>query len=334
MQYVQFGSTGMKVSRLCLGGMMFSRKLDLDASRVVVDEALDAGVNFIDTAESYGESEEFLGKILDRRRDKVYLATKVYTKRAAEGRQGGGGRNSRANILFSLERSLTLLKTDHVDLYQLHHADYETPLDETVEALDAIVRQGKARYLGVSNHYAWQIARMIGESKRRGFDPIVSNQCSYSIVDRPIEIETVPMAKRFNLALMAYYPLRGGVLTGKYRREEIVPAGTRAEQDPKLQVLLSKPSLWDVLEKLDAVAKRNGLAMNQVAMLWVLAKDFVTCPILGGSKPEHFRMMHEIADRKLSDADVKEIDEASKEFAYKPFVNQPIERGPELAEQW
>jgi aryl-alcohol dehydrogenase-like predicted oxidoreductase len=331
MQYVQFGETGMKVSRFCLGGMMFSRKLDQDASRLVVDEALDRGVNFIDTAESYGESEEFLGRILDGRRDKVYLATKVYTKWAADGQCG---RNSRANILFSLERSLTLLKTDHVDLYQLHHVDYETAVDETLEALDAIVKQGKTRFVGVSNHYAWQMAQMIGESRRRGFDPIVSNQCSYSIVDRPIEIEMVPMAKRFNLALMVYYPLRGGVLTGKYRRGEGVPAGTRAEQDAKLQILLSKPQLWDVLETVDAVAKRNSLAMNQVAMLWVLAKGFVTCPILGGSKPEHFRMMYEIADRKLIDADVKEIDEASKGFAYKPFVNQPIDRGPDLAEQW
>src|SRR5437762_5443829 len=161
MQYIRFGNTGMQVSRLCLGAMMFSRKMDFETSRRTIDEAIERGVNFIDTAESYGESEEFLGRILEGRREKIYLATKVYTKRARDGRVG---RNSRVNLLHSLERSLKLLRTDYVDFYQLHHPDPDTPIEETLSTLHRVVRQGKVRYIGVSNHYAWQMAHMIGLS--------------------------------------------------------------------------------------------------------------------------------------------------------------------------
>ena len=331
MQYVKFGNTGVEVSRLCLGGMMFSRKLDLETSRRVVDEALGAGINFIDTAESYGDSEEFLGKILTGRRDKVFLASKVYTKRASDGHCG---RNSRVNIIHSLERSLRLLQTDHVDLYQLHHHDADTPIEETLEVLDQMVKQGKTRYIGVTNHYAWQTAHMIGQANRHAWEPLVSIQCSYSIVDRPIETETVPMAKKFNLALMTYYPLRGGVLTGKYTRGQSIPENSRAAQDPKIQRLLERPRLWELLDKLAAIAQRNNLKLNQLAILWLLAKDYITTPIIGGSKLEHFRDIYQIADTRLSEHDVNEIDELSKDFIYKPFVNQPVQGGPSLAEPW
>ncbi|HEX8523341.1 MAG TPA: aldo/keto reductase [Tepidisphaeraceae bacterium] len=331
MQYVSFGRTGMQVSRFCLGGMMFSRKLDLDQSRQVVDEALDQGVNFIDTAESYGDSEEFLGNILASRRDKVYLATKVYTKRATDGRCG---RNSRVNIINSLERSLKLLQTDYIDLYQLHHPDTETPPEETLSTLDLIIRQGKVRYVGVTNHYAWQMAAMIGQAKLHGFAPIVSIQCSYSIVDRPAEMETVPMAQRFNLALMAYYPLRAGVLTGKYKSPTDIPADSRAQQDPKVQRLLKHPKLFDVLDAVKTVGEKHQLKMNQVAMLWLLSKPWVTTPILGGSHPDHFRDTYAIAGRALPPEDLQRIDEVSHDFVYKPFVNQPVEAGPSLTEQW
>ena len=173
MQYLRFDNTNMDVSRLCLGGMMFSRTMDAQATRLVIDEALDYGVNFIDTAESYTDSEDLIGRALERRRDKIYLATKVYTKRARDGRSA---RNSRANILLSLDRSLELLRTDYVDLFQLHHPDPDTPLDETLAALDQIVKQGKARHVGVSNHYAWQSAYMLAVARERHLAPIVSIQ--------------------------------------------------------------------------------------------------------------------------------------------------------------
>jgi aryl-alcohol dehydrogenase-like predicted oxidoreductase len=331
MQYVQFGNTGMEVSRFCLGAMTFSRQLDLEGSRRVVDEAIERGVNFIDTAESYGDSEEFLGKILEGRRDNVYLATKVYNKRA---RDKHAARNSRQNIIFSLERSLRLLKTDHVDLYQLHHPDAQTPIEETLSTLDQLVKQGKIRYIGVCNHYAWQMAYMIGLANTFQWEPIVSIQCRYNILDRPIEVETVPMSKKFNLAIMAYGPLCGGVLSGKYKRGQAPPEGTRAEKDKTLQQLLGNPKSFDVLDKLNEIAKRNSVALNQLAILWMMAKSYITTPILGGTKPEHFRTIYDIADKNISEADVKEIDQISGEFIYRQFQNQPVKEGPALAEQW
>ncbi|HTL30538.1 MAG TPA: aldo/keto reductase [Tepidisphaeraceae bacterium] len=327
MQCVQFGNTEMNVSRLCLGTMTFSRKLDLDASRQVVDEALDRGINFIDTAESYDDSEEFLGQILQGRRDKIYLATKIFRQRAGEQH----GRNSRENITHSLERSLRLLKTDRVDLYQLHHPDPETPLDETLATLDAFVKQGKIRYVGVCNHYAWQMATMIERAQRFEFDPIISIQARYNILDRAIEMEMVPMAMRYNLAMMAYAPLGSGLLSGKYKRGEPVPPGSRGTEDTKLQKTLTNPKVFDAIDQLNEIARRNNVTLTQLAILWILAKPYLTTPIVGGSKPEHFRMIYDIADKRLPDTDISEVDELSAGFIYREFQNQAMKEGAPLA---
>jgi aryl-alcohol dehydrogenase-like predicted oxidoreductase len=326
MKYVRFGTTELKVSQLCLGGMMFSRKIDPAGTRVIIDEALDHGVNFIDTAESYTDSEDYIGRALEGRRDKVILATKVYTKRAGE----LVGRNSRANIEISLERSLKQLRTDYVDLYQLHHPDAQTPLDETLETLDRAVKAGKVRYVGVTNHYAWQMATMIERAKRLGFDPIVSMQCRYNILDRIVEVETVPMAQRLGLAMMAYAPLCGGMLSGKYDRGQTQKSDTRSQDDEKLQKLLSNDAAFDVIDKLKAIARREEVELPQLAMLWLMSTPHVTTPILGGSKREHFQTMYPIADRSLSAETVAEIDEVSSGFVYRRFENQPIKEGPPL----
>ena len=323
MQYVQFGNTDLKVSKLCLGSMMFSRKIDADGTRAVIDEAIANGINFIDTAESYGDSEDYIGRALEGRRDNVIVASKVYTQRAGKEH----GRNSKANIELSLDRSLKLLRTGHLDLYQLHHPDAQTPLDETLATLDAAVKKGKTRYIGVTNHYAWQCATMIERAKRLGFDPIVSLQFRYNILDRIVEVESINMAKRFNLATMAYAPLCGGMLTGKYRRGETSKHGTRSEQDQKLQRLLANDNAFDVIDGLKTIASQENVELNQLAMLWLMSKDGLTTPILGGSKPEHFRSMYAIADRKLSAETVKQIDEMSCGFVYRRFENQPIKEG-------
>jgi aryl-alcohol dehydrogenase-like predicted oxidoreductase len=327
MKYVRFGHTEMNVSRLCLGGMMFSRKIDPDGTRRVIDEALDRGVNFIDTAESYTDSEDYIGRALEGRRDKVYLATKVYTQRAGE----DIGRNSGANVGSSLDRSLKQLRTDRVDLYQLHHPDPKTPLDETLAALDRAVKAGKVRYVGVTNHYSWQMAWMIARAQQLGFDPIASIQCRYNALDRVVETETVPMATRFGLAMMAYAPLCAGMLTGKYRRGETVLGGTRSEDDKKLQALLSNEKTFEVIDALAEIARREGLQLPQLAMLWLMSKPHLTTPILGGSKPEHFRIMYEIADRALPAEVVSEIDAATTAFIYRPFENQPMREGPPIS---
>src|SRR5690625_588017 len=163
MKYIQVGNSGMEVSRFCLGAMSFSQQMDEKDSGKVVDEAIDNGVIFIDTAESYGDSEAFLGRLLKSRRQQVYLATKLHRKRAKDGKTA---RSSRGNIIHSLERSLQKLQTDYVDLYMLHHPDPQTPLHETMSTLENLVQQGKVRYVGVSNHYAWQMAYMIGQANQ------------------------------------------------------------------------------------------------------------------------------------------------------------------------
>lgn len=316
MHYVHFGNTDMSVSRLCLGGMMFSRKMDYETSLRTIDEALNNGINFIDTAESYTDSEEYIGRALHGRRDNVFLATKLYTQRAADGK---AGRNSRANISLSLDRSLKLLQTDRVDLYQLHHPDAQTPIDETMSALDGSLKQGKVRHVGVTNHHAWQVAYMIGCGC-----PIVSVQSRYNILDRPVEIETAPMAQSLTLAMMAYAPLCGGMLTGKYSRADRRPQDSRAYGDEKLQKLLSNDQAFDVIDQLRPIAQRNNIQLNQLAMLWLLAKPFITTPIVGGSKPEHFRPLYAIADRALPEQDLAEIDRISSAFVYRRFENQPV----------
>lgn len=332
MKYTRFGNTGMQVSRLCLGAMTFPNKLDLQASRRIVDTALDHGVNFIDTADSYGKSEEVLGDIIGgEKRERVYLATKVYRRYCRNKRVG---RNSRVNIINSLERSLRLLRTDYVDLYQLHHPDAATPIEETMSTLDALVRQGKIRYIGVSNHYAWQMAAMIAESRSHHWEPIVSLQANYDVLDRQLELETLPFCREFGIALMCYSPLGGGLLSGKYKPGREPPEGSRADESPKLRRMLEDEQNQKILSRMTKLTEATGLKMNQLAILWLLRRPAVSTVILGGSRPEHFTQIYAVADEWLADSAVASIEEVSAARVYTPFRNQPVRDGPLLAEQW
>ncbi len=332
MQYSRFGNTGMQVSRYCLGTMTFPNQLEVAASSRIIDAAIDHGVNFIDTADSYGKSEEVLGTILDStKREKLYLATKVFRRYCRNERVG---RNSRVNIISSLERSLRLLKTDYVDLYQLHHPDPDTPIEETVTTLDTMVRQGKIRYIGVSNHYAWQMATMIAEQKALRAQPMVSLQANYDILDRQVEFETLHFCRDFNIALMCYSPLAGGLLSGKYTPGEPPPKGSRGQHDASIQRFLEDPAVQKILKRLQQIGDANALRMNQIAVLWLLYQDPVTSVILGGSKAEHFDQLYAVADRSLPDEVADEIGRLSQRQIHAPFRNQPMEDGPPLAEQW
>lgn len=329
MQYVLFGNTGMRVSRLCLGGMTFGGKLDRDDAQKVVDEAIDAGVNFIDTADSYGGSEEVIGQVLPpEKREKVFLATKVFRRFCRDERLG---RNSRVNMINSLERSLRLMKTDYVDLYQLHHPDDETPLEETMSTLDRFVRDGKVRYVAVSNHYAWQMAYMLGLAKAHDWEPIVSIQACYSLVDRQVENDTVPFCNKFNIGMMCYSPLAGGVLTGKYHDADGIPEGSRGSQANYIQNYLENEDVGKSVAELRAVAGENGLELNQAAILWLLAKPHATTVILGGTKPGHFSQIYEVADKELPAEAVERLDEVSLPRRYSDFLNQPQREAPRLA---
>ena len=328
MEYVRFGNTGMQVSRFCLGAMTFGGKLDRAACKRVVDEALDQGVNFIDTADSYGDSEEVLGEVVSpERRDKVFLTTKVFRRFCRDGRVA---RNCRTNIISSLERSLRLLKTDYVDLYQLHHPDEDAPIEETLETLDTLVTQGKVRYVGVSNHYAWQMAYMLGLCRAHAREPLASIQANYNVLDRQVERSTVPFCNKFNIAMMCYGPLCGGILTGKYMGREQPPEGTRAAGMKPMQEYLDDETVQRIVEGLAAIAEEQGLRMNQLAILWLVAKPHATTIILGGTKPEHFTQILEVADRRLPEDVVQRIDELSAPRVYTPFMNQSFRNAPGL----
>lgn len=332
MKYVPFGNTGMNVSRLALGTMTFGSALERGAVGRVVDEAIDNGVNLIDTADTYGDSEEILGEVLSKeKRERVYLATKVFGRYCRDGRVG---RNSRVNIIQACERSLRLLRTDYVDLYQLHHPDNETPIQETLSALDGLVKQGKIRYYGVSNHYAWQMAYMLGLSRAYRWEPLVSVQSHYNILDRQIEVEVAPFCRRFNIAVMCWGPLCGGLLTGKYVQPDELPEGSRGEKHPRMQAYLRDETVQRALDGFRAVATESGFAMNQAAILWLMAKPYVTTILLGGSRPEHFTQMYEIADRELPEALVRQIDDLSATRVHTPFANQPFVDAPASGLQW
>jgi len=215
-----------------------------------------------------------------------------------------------------------------VDLYQLHHPDERTPLDETLQTLDTMVRQGKVRYVGVSNHYAWQMAWMLTAARGRGLAPIVSYQADYSLLYRQIEAEAVAFCQRFNIAIMGYSPLAGGILTGKYHGPGGIPKGSRAAKSAQMREEIADETVERVVEALRRVADENDLKMNQAAILWLMSKPHATGVILGGSRPEHFSDIYEAADRSLPQEAVQALDEASAPRVYGPFRNQPFRSGP------
>lgn len=328
MEYVVFGNTGLKVSRLCLGAMNFPLECDFETTVATFQDAFDAGINFIDNADAYGrgESEEVMGRALketSQQRENYVIATKCWVK-MFDRKGGGGGRGggcSRRHIIQACEGSLQRLQTDYIDLYQLHHPDPITPVEETLEALDRLIRDGKILYAGVANHYAWQMAEMLGKAALRNLQPIISSQVSYSILDRVIENETIPFCRKFNVAIMGYGPLRGGILTGKYKRDEKPPEGSRFS-NPRMSERVFSDDIFDAVEELEDIAERNGMLIHQLAMKWVLKNEAITTPILGGSKREHFQPMYGLFDMEVDPTDMERIDELSERYRYQPFGNQ------------
>ena len=328
MEYVVFGNTGLKVSRFCLGAMNFPLQCDFETTVATFQDAFDAGVSFIDNADAYGrgESEEVMGRALKQtsvERTNLVIATKCWVKMFD--REGGGGREgggcSRRHIIQACDDSLRRLQTDYIDLYQLHHPDPITPVEEVLEALDTLIKSGKVRYVGVANHYAWQMAEMLGKAALHDLQPIVSAQVRYNIMDRVIETETIPFCRKFNVAIMGYGPLNGGILTGKYQRGEAPPEGSRFAHRRAAEKYLTD-DVFDMVDELTAIAERNGMAINQLAMKWVLSKPAITTPILGGSRREHFQPMYGLFEMEVDPADLELIDEMSAGYRYQEFANQ------------
>ncbi len=325
MEYVQFGNSGLQVSKLCLGAMNFYQRVDEAEATACVHQALNSGINFFDTADGYGkgDGEIALGKALKGKRDGVVLATKCWVK-MYDWPSGGGC--SRFHMMRAVEDSLRRLGTDYIDLYQLHHPDPQTPVEETLATMDQLIRQGKVRYFGVCNHYAWQVAHYLGLAALHEWEPVISLQVRYNLLDRGIENEAVHFARRFNVALMTYGPLCGGILTGKYKRGEALPEDSRAAKMETMQSTLTDGT-FDVLEEIGQIARKYALGMNQLSLKWVLSKDFITTPIIGGSRPEHFECMYDLFNVNISSEDLERLDELTESYKYQPYANQPQIQG-------
>ena len=313
MDYTHLGRTGLQVSRLALGTMNFGPQASEQDSFRIMDRALEHGINFFDTANVYmrGAAEEIVGRALKGfERDSYFLATKVYFP------MGGRDRGlSRKQIHKQIDASLARLRTDFVDLYQCHRYDEDTPLEETLRALDDLVRHGKVLYVGVSEWTADQIADALRLAKEMNLDRIVSNQPRYNMIQRQIEAEIIPLCEREGVGQVVFSPLAQGVLTGKYLPGEAPEKGTRAadpESNRFMQQLMNEEVL-SAVDRLRPVASDAGLSMSQLALAWILAHDNVSSTIIGASRPEQVEDNAEASGVRLSPEIVSEIDNTLKD---------------------
>lgn len=284
MKYRRLGNSGLRVSEIGLGTNQFGGKVDQKGVNTIIDGALDLGINLLDTADVYtqGRSEETLGKALKGRWDRVVLATKVHSK-TGDGPNDYG--SSRYHIANGLEASLRRLGAEYIDLYQLHRWDPETPIEETLRALDDLVTRGLVRYIGASNFVAWQLARANVIAELRNWTPFVSVQNHYHMLERGQENEVIPYCNAHNVGILPYFPLAGGFLTGKYKRGAAAPPGSRGESAPYVQRYMTDAN-YDKVEKLESFAKEHGHTMAELAHAWLLAQPQVSSVISGATKLE------------------------------------------------
>lgn len=298
MIYRSLGSAGVRVSVIGLGTNQFGGKVDQAGVNNIIDAAIDIGINFIDTADVYaqGRSEETLGVALKGKWDKVVLATKVAMK-TGEGTNDLGA--TRYHIANNVERSLRALQSDHIDLYQIHRFDDATPIEETLRALDDLVRSGKVRYIGASNFAAWQLARANTIAEFRGWSPFVSIQNHYHMFERDQEREIIPYCNAYKVGLIPFFPLAGGFLTGKYKRGEAAPAGSRGENNAYVQKYMTDANYGKV-EAMSSWAEERGYSMVDLAHAWLLAHPAVSSVISGATKVEQIQANAKGGDWQLS----------------------------------
>jgi len=319
MQYTNLGKTGMKVSRLCLGMMSYGSKkwrawiLEEDESKPFIKRALDAGINFFDTADVYslGESERVTGNILKEfgvKRENIVVATKVNGQMSDDINDKG---LSRKHILDSIDRSLQRLQMDYVDLYQIHRWDYEAPIEETMEALNDVVRAGKARYIGASSMFAWQFAKSLHVSESNGWTKFISMQNHYNLVYREEEREMIPLCQDQGIGLIPWSPMARGFFAGDRKRGG-GGASERANSDPFANDLYFREEDFSVADRAAEVAKERGVTASQIALAWVLSKPYVHSPIIGATKMEHLDQAIATLDIKLSEDEVKRLEEPYK----------------------
>jgi len=329
MEYRQLGRSGLRVSTITLGTMGFGGTgwaspighLDVAGARRQIDICLDAGVNLFDTADVYssGLSEQILGEALGTRREDVLIATKV---RGDMGDGPNDGGLSRFHIVRAAEASLRRLGTDHIDLYQVHEWDGLTPLDETLAALDALVSSGKVRYIGSSNYTAWQLMKALWTSDRRGYESFVSEQIYYSLQARDAENELVPIAIDQGLGVLVWSPIAGGLLSGKYRRGQAAPEGTRRFEGWTEPPVHDEDRLYDTIDALVAIGESHDVSAAQVALAYTLAKPAVTSVIVGARTEDQLRDNLAAADLVLSAEELQRLDEVSGVPLLYPYWHQ------------
>ena len=310
MEYRSLGRTGVKVSPLCLGTMMFGGKTTPADSYDIIDAAIEAGINFIDTANVYsrGESERVTGEALKRngKRAGIVLATKVHGGMDDNDPNAQG--NTRRHIIEQCEASLARLQTDYIDLYQIHRPQSDVPIDETLRAMDDLIRSGKVRYIGTSTFAAWQAVESLWVSEKLGLNRFVCEQPPYHILDRRVERGLIPMARTYGYGIIPWSPLAGGLLTGKYKRDETMSHGrfADAKRGPGQRFT---DSVYDVNEALESIASGKGCTISQFALAWVLNQPGVTSPIIGPRTMEQFVDNLGAVEVEVAESDEKRIDE-------------------------
>jgi aryl-alcohol dehydrogenase (NADP+) len=316
MDYVNFGKTGMKVSRLCLGMMTYGSKkwrewvLEEEEARPFIKRALEAGINFFDTADVYsqGVSEEVLGKTLrylKTRREDLVIATKVFNPMSEDPNDRG---LSRKHIMVSIDASLRRLQLDYVDLYQIHRWDYDTPIEETMEALHDVVKAGKARYIGASSMFAWQFTKAQYLADLHGWTRFVSMQNHYNLIYREEEREMIPCCIDFGAALIPWSPMARGFFTGNHRKGDWGDT-VRARTDSYGQELYYRDADFTVADRALEIAKKRGVSGPQIALAWVLNKPYITAPIIGASKLEHLDQSIAALEIKLTEDEIRSLEE-------------------------
>jgi aryl-alcohol dehydrogenase-like predicted oxidoreductase len=307
IRFGPIGTSGLVVSRVGVGCNNFGFRIGLDESRAVIDAALDEGVNLFDTSDSYGDSEEILGEVLEGRRDQVVVATKFGSDLNGANGPDWGARASRRYIRRAVERSLRRLRTDWIDLYQLHWPDLVTPMEETLAALTDLVREGKVRYVGSSNLQAWQVTDADWIARTRGYERFISAQNQYSLLERGVEADLVPACEHHGLGLLPYFPLASGMLTGKYRRGEAPAPGSRFARWGMASQLSDER--FDIVEKLEVYAAERSITLLDVAVGGLAAQPAVASIIAGATTPDQVRANVVAGSWAPSPDDLRALDE-------------------------
>jgi aryl-alcohol dehydrogenase-like predicted oxidoreductase len=329
MEYRQLGNSGLRVSALTLGTMTFGGTgnfaavgtTDVAGATRQIDLCLDRGINFVDTADVYsnGLCEEIVGEAIKGRRDQLLLATKA---RMPMGDGPNDAGLSRHHLIAECERSLRRMQIDHIDLYQVHEWDGQTPLEETMEALDSLVRSGKVRYVGASNYAAWQLMKALGVADRHGYQRFVTQQIHYTLEAREAEYELVPIAVDQGIGILVWSPLAGGLLSGKYRRGVEWPEGSRALTDWGEPPVRDQERLYDIVDVLVEIGDGHGVSAAQVALAWLLQRPGVVSLIVGAKTDEQLADNLSAIDLKLSDGERDRLEEVSRPPLLYPYWHQ------------